>query len=220
MTSCPVEHAIGATSRWITRPDPPVLTSQSTNGRGSCPKLASSPAGLTPPPSRAGTRPPIAQERVDLRPDGLVRITLKKAYADGTLAVDMDPLVAAQPAGHQRASTSVSGWTSSPVPIPNSDELHVVERFSLDPQTMELTRSYTVEDPVYLKGQGKGQDIVEPADQPHVRDSCKDQQFIDTRSRPRRGNWTERQPTEPLEPQEPKEPFTMSYSRPSVPVFL
>jgi len=37
-------------------------------------------------------RPPIAQERVDLRPDGLVRITLKKAYTDGTVAVDMDPL--------------------------------------------------------------------------------------------------------------------------------
>ena len=27
-----------------------------------------------------------------MRPDGLVRITLKKAYADGTLAVHMDPL--------------------------------------------------------------------------------------------------------------------------------
>jgi len=37
-------------------------------------------------------RPPIAQERVDPRPDGLLRITLKKAYADGTVAVDMDPL--------------------------------------------------------------------------------------------------------------------------------
>jgi hypothetical protein len=37
-------------------------------------------------------RPPIAQERLERRPDGLVRITLKKAYADGTLAVDMDPL--------------------------------------------------------------------------------------------------------------------------------
>jgi hypothetical protein len=37
-------------------------------------------------------RPPIAQERVEHRPDGLVRITLKRAYADGTLAVDMDPL--------------------------------------------------------------------------------------------------------------------------------
>ncbi len=36
--------------------------------------------------------PPIAQERVEHRPDGLVRITLKKAYRDGTVAVDMDPL--------------------------------------------------------------------------------------------------------------------------------
>ncbi len=37
-------------------------------------------------------RPPIAQERLEHRPDGLVRIILKKAYSDGTLAVDMDPL--------------------------------------------------------------------------------------------------------------------------------
>jgi Putative transposase len=37
-------------------------------------------------------RPPIAQERLARRPDALVRITLKKAYADGTVAVDMDPL--------------------------------------------------------------------------------------------------------------------------------
>jgi hypothetical protein len=36
--------------------------------------------------------PPVAQERLELRPDGLVRIVLKKAYADGTVAVDMDPL--------------------------------------------------------------------------------------------------------------------------------
>ena len=37
-------------------------------------------------------RPPLAQERVQPGPDGLVRIVLKKAYADGTFAVDMDPL--------------------------------------------------------------------------------------------------------------------------------
>jgi hypothetical protein len=33
---------------------------------------------------RYALRPALAQERVELRPDGLVRITLKKAYADGT----------------------------------------------------------------------------------------------------------------------------------------
>jgi hypothetical protein len=38
-------------------------------------------------------RPAVAQERVEQRPDGLVRITLKKAYADGTIAVDKTALV-------------------------------------------------------------------------------------------------------------------------------
>jgi len=37
-------------------------------------------------------RPPVAQERVEARPDGLVRIVLERAYADGTVAVEMDPL--------------------------------------------------------------------------------------------------------------------------------
>ena len=37
-------------------------------------------------------RPPAAQERVEQRPDRLVRIALMKAYADGTIAVEMDPL--------------------------------------------------------------------------------------------------------------------------------
>ena len=37
-------------------------------------------------------RPPLAHERLFRQPDGLVRITLKRAYSDGTLAVDMDPL--------------------------------------------------------------------------------------------------------------------------------
>jgi hypothetical protein len=37
-------------------------------------------------------RPPLAQERLERQPDGLVRIMLKRAYNDGTLAVDMDPL--------------------------------------------------------------------------------------------------------------------------------
>ena len=41
---------------------------------------------------RALSIAPVAQERVEQRGDGLVRITLKKAYTDGTIAVDMDPL--------------------------------------------------------------------------------------------------------------------------------
>ena len=37
-------------------------------------------------------RPPIAQERVTTGPDGLVRIVLKHPFADGTVAIDLDPL--------------------------------------------------------------------------------------------------------------------------------
>jgi Putative transposase/Transposase zinc-binding domain len=37
-------------------------------------------------------RPPIAQQRLERVAGDLVRITLKRAYADGTLAVEMDPL--------------------------------------------------------------------------------------------------------------------------------
>ena len=34
----------------------------------------------------------VAKERVTLRPDGLVRVALKKPFSDGTVAIDMDPL--------------------------------------------------------------------------------------------------------------------------------
>ena len=37
-------------------------------------------------------RPPIAQERLRLLPDDLVRIELKKPFRDGTWAIDLDPL--------------------------------------------------------------------------------------------------------------------------------
>jgi hypothetical protein len=36
-------------------------------------------------------RPAIAQERITHGPDGLVRIALKRPFADGTVAVDLDP---------------------------------------------------------------------------------------------------------------------------------
>jgi len=37
-------------------------------------------------------RPPLAQERLRLLPDNLVRIELKRAFRDGTIAIDLDPL--------------------------------------------------------------------------------------------------------------------------------
>ena len=41
---------------------------------------------------RCVLRPPIAQDKIEHRQDGLVRIVLEKPYADGTVAVDLDPL--------------------------------------------------------------------------------------------------------------------------------
>ena len=41
---------------------------------------------------RYALRPPVAQERIELQEDGLIAVTLKRAYADGTVAVVMDPL--------------------------------------------------------------------------------------------------------------------------------
>lgn len=37
-------------------------------------------------------RPPLARQRLELLDDGLVRITLKRAFSDGTTAIDLDPL--------------------------------------------------------------------------------------------------------------------------------
>ncbi len=63
-------------------------------------------------------------------------------------------------------------------PVRHGDKLHVVERFTLDPKTMKLTRSYTAEDPDYLKGQYTGSDVVAVADQPFTKDNCKDQTLV------------------------------------------
>jgi len=64
-------------------------------------------------------------------------------------------------------------------PVKNSEQLHVVERFSLDPAKLALTRSYTAEDPVYLKGKYTGSDVIFPADAPYNPGKCQELNFID-----------------------------------------
>ena len=59
-------------------------------------------------------------------------------------------------------------------PIRNSDQLHIVERFSLDPKTRALKREYVAEDPVYFTDQYKGSDTVLPADVPYEPRPCKE----------------------------------------------
>jgi hypothetical protein len=64
-------------------------------------------------------------------------------------------------------------------PVRHGDKLHVVERFSLDPKTVSLTRSYVAEDPVYIKGKYSGTDTIQVADAPYSPEKCKEQGFID-----------------------------------------
>jgi hypothetical protein len=64
-------------------------------------------------------------------------------------------------------------------PVRHSDKLHVVERFSLDPKTMALTRSYVAEDSVYLKGKYTGSDTVSVADAPYAPGRCQELTLID-----------------------------------------
>jgi hypothetical protein len=59
--------------------------------------------------------------------------------------------------------------------------LHVVERFTLDPKTWELRRTWEAEDPDYLKGKASSTTEVPvmPADAPYAEDNCKEQKDVD-----------------------------------------
>jgi hypothetical protein len=66
-------------------------------------------------------------------------------------------------------------------PVKHSEQLHIVERFALDPATLELRRDFVAEDPVYFTDQYVGYDIVLPADVPYVAHRCDElaPEFID-----------------------------------------
>jgi hypothetical protein len=58
--------------------------------------------------------------------------------------------------------------------LPHSSKLHVVERFTLNPATLELTRDIVAEDPVYFADQYVDSDSVLPADAPFRVEACKE----------------------------------------------
>ena len=57
-------------------------------------------------------------------------------------------------------------------PVKHSDQLHVVERFKLDPKAWTLTRDYVAEDPVYFTDKYAGSDTVLVADVPYEPRPC------------------------------------------------
>jgi hypothetical protein len=82
-------------------------------------------------------------------------------------------------------------------PIMNSDQLHVIERFSLNPHTMQVTRSYTAVDPVYIVGEYVGSDTIGVADLPYAPDKCSELTFVDYS---REGLKAEGTPPAPVKP--------------------
>ena len=62
--------------------------------------------------------------------------------------------------------------------VPHSDQLHIVERFELDPETMALRRSYVAEDPLYFSGQFTGADTMYISDLPyHGTTECQERTY-------------------------------------------
>jgi hypothetical protein len=58
--------------------------------------------------------------------------------------------------------------------VAHSAELHVVERYTLDPGTLALRREYVANDPAYFVDDYVGGDTVLPADAPFAVDACKE----------------------------------------------
>ena len=61
----------------------------------------------------------------------------------------------------------------------HSDQLRIVERFSLDSELMALTRAYTAEDPLYFIGQHLGSDTLYVADSPYEVHPCRELMNVD-----------------------------------------
>jgi uncharacterized protein DUF6152 len=58
--------------------------------------------------------------------------------------------------------------------LPHSDKLHVIERFTLNPATLELKRDIVADDPVYFADKYVDSDSVLPADAPFKVEACKE----------------------------------------------
>jgi hypothetical protein len=58
--------------------------------------------------------------------------------------------------------------------LPHSSRLHVIERFTLNPATLELTRDIVAEDPEYFVDKYVDTDSVLPADAPFRVEACKE----------------------------------------------
>jgi MYXO-CTERM domain-containing protein len=97
---------------------------------------------------------------------------------------DLEPSVAGHSIGRWEEDVLVvetvgfaPGVLSADARIPHSEQLRVVERFTLDPERGALLRSYVAEDPLYLQKPYTGTDTVYIADVPYQPTTCDDQSY-------------------------------------------
>jgi hypothetical protein len=92
---------------------------------------------------------------------------------------DIAPSYAGHSIGHWDGETLVVDTVGieSGVLVPptlNSEQLHVVERFTLDTERMALVREYTAEDPVYLAAPYRGSDTALLSETPFEKHPCEE----------------------------------------------
>ena len=92
--------------------------------------------------------------------------------------------------GERRARRRTVGFAAGVLspPVLHTEQLHVVERFSLDAAGPTLRRSYTAEDPAHWVGTYSGDDMLAVADVAYSPDECKAElTFIDYSKEGQRG---------------------------------
>lgn len=109
---------------------------------------------------------------------GLYSFT-RRIHMDTEHPANLEPSYAGHSIGHWEGDTlvvdtiGIEEGVLSP-PTRNSGQLHVVERFTLDPTTMSLHREFSAEDPVYLAGPYQGADTVLLSEVPFEKQICKE----------------------------------------------
>lgn len=103
----------------------------------------------------------------------------RRVHIDGTHPATLEPSNTGHSIGHWEGDTLVvdtvgfAAGVLSP-PTRNSEQLHVVERYTLDPATLALHREFSAEDPVYLAAPYAGADTVLLSDVPFETQVCKE----------------------------------------------
>ncbi|HVY91888.1 MAG TPA: DUF6152 family protein [Bryobacteraceae bacterium] len=115
-------------------------------------------------------------------------ITLKYGYMDFVRTIHLDQTEHPKNVKRSRGGHSIGKWDGDTlvvdtvgflpgvlipiIGVMHSDQMHIVERFTFDPNARTLTREYRADDPLYLKNPYTGRDIMEISDEPYVRYNC------------------------------------------------